>query len=1014
MPVQWQNIDVPFTQGLQGRFDERALEPPGLLRADDVQANEIGGLQMRPQFQPVTGSVGSSVRRLYQAGDELLAFTADKLYSRDSGGTWRERADHLAVDVQEYPRFVRTGEQFDCDRAEHSGVVMCVWAETTPSGTSHYVSAIDKETGTVLLEPEVIRASINHAKVIATTNSFMVIYTSSLVVYYRQYSPTSLGSFSENNSGTAGAATDLDVCLDTDTPTQVWAVVKHGGTAYRVLAIPEGLTVATSTVRSVTVSGPVAIAYNPDSNEVGIAFNTTTSVLADFYDTSLSAINTSIGVGTSASATVSQIGLVYESSDVFRCFWSDNETVGASSNNFAVEHNTVESDTTTGTSDVLLEQVGIAARPFRYDDETYIWVAFASTSQGDITAQLQNGYFLVRVSDGLICAKAAPFQAGGFHSQGFLPNVANTSGNVFAWAGEFRRIVPLNESESEKGYAAKSVHDIVFEFDSNKARRVAVLGETVYVSGSLVQQYDGRGLYEVGFHYFPWDIGVVAGGGGSNLNGTYSWKNTFAWENARGEIEESTTTTTFAAAIASNSAQLQGVNLTLTAKQQDGNQVELRWYRQEDSAAEGAPYFQVSSRDPAATGSNDYLENDPSVILAASVLVDDYGDDTLLTQRPNYENGGNILPNLPPPSASIVVATQDRLLLAGIPGNPHRVVYSKLRGQGEVAAFSDGLFVDLPPSGGPITALAFLNETLIAFKERAIYALTGDGFDNAGGGTNYGPGRLLASDVGAESQEAVELTPRGLIFKSQKGWHLLNQGWQAQYIGGAVSDYDSDTVRRIHIIDDKQQVRCLTDSRMLVWDYLIDQWFVWGVSSTDSVIIDGTHNVLRSTNTTLLAEATTHDGTISGSRDAPAPDIETAWIRMGHIAGFQRIRRFQIVGEIIDSCSLRIRVAYDYSDSYSEEQYWHVDPDEAGPLCAEVRLARQKCKAIKIRIGIVNEDGDGDTPDPGENQPITLACKLTGLTLQVGVKPGLNKGLPLAQRGLSATAVINGGGGGGG
>ena len=55
-------------------------------------------------------------------------------------------------------------------------------------------------------------------------------------------------------------------------------------------------------------------------------------------------------------------------------------------------------------------------------------------------------------------------------------------------------------------------------------------------------------------------------------------------------------------------------------------------------------------------------------------------------------------------------------------------VRSRNRKSHEVASFHGALRVDIPHMGGSITALAFLNETLVVFRERAIYMLPGDGF----------------------------------------------------------------------------------------------------------------------------------------------------------------------------------------------------------------------------------------------------------------------------------------------
>src|SRR5690606_37524840 len=105
----------------------KALDAPGLAVARDIQFDDLGWIQTRDQYQEILSAAGntiSDIRKIAAYGDELVAFSKDKLWSYASGdGLWTERAEHLAVNVEETPRFVTTGEQYDCDRAELNGVI---------------------------------------------------------------------------------------------------------------------------------------------------------------------------------------------------------------------------------------------------------------------------------------------------------------------------------------------------------------------------------------------------------------------------------------------------------------------------------------------------------------------------------------------------------------------------------------------------------------------------------------------------------------------------------------------------------------------------------------------------------------------------------------------------------------------------------------------------------------------------------------------------------------------------
>jgi hypothetical protein len=301
-----------------------------------------------------------------------------------------------------------------------------------------------------------------------------------------------------------------------------------------------------------------------------------------------------------------------------------------------------------------------------------------------------------------------------------------------------------------------------------------------------------------------------------------------------------------------------------------------------------------------------------------------------------------------------------------------------------------------------MTGIAFLNDTLVVFREHSIYVLSGDGFDNTGGGSNYGPARMVSADVGAVNQESIALTDSGLLFKSAKGWYLLNKGFQVQYVGAAVADYDSETVVACHSLPSEHQIRICTSSRMLtvsspsagplIGNVVLDsnsaQWAEWTPPGTLSPISACIWNgdYLVATSGGAFTQAGTYTGTDYGL------DIETAWIKLGGLQDFGRVRRIMLLGEYRSAHHLRIRIAYNYDETVVDDTYWTTTPAVVGsPLQVKIGPSRQQCQAIKVRLTAVSSSDHADPPS-GE------ALKLTGLALEVGLKPGLYRRLPAAQK----------------
>jgi hypothetical protein len=118
-------------------------------------------------------------------------------------------------------------------------------------------------------------------------------------------------------------------------------------------------------------------------------------------------------------------------------------------------------------------------------------------------------------------------------------------------------------------------------------------------------------------------------------------------------------------------------------------------------------------------------------------------------------------------------------------------------------------------------------------------------------------------------------------------------------------------------------------------------------------------------------------------------DVQTAWIKLTGLQGYQSVRRLQVLGEYRSAHDLRIRVARDYRTDYTDDKSWTATPTEVGgPEQVRHGPSFRKCQAIKVRITATAVGSD--SPPTGE------AVKLTGLGLEVGARKGLRR-LPAAQ-----------------
>lgn len=1002
---EWVKLEIPLAAGLSSKGDARASQPPEFDLLRDVEFEEVGGLQTRKPFTALGanifgGGTLSDVRRLYQNGPELLCFTKTGLYSWNATLlAWVLKGTHLAVKTAEETKFATTDDQVDCDRAELNGTVFYCWSGGVPG--FGFVAAQDKVTGSVIMAPTALAGGGQRMRLTAlTTKVLLTFYDGVAGTYVYALDPASpasgIAGASTTASPTGGGQYDIVKIPGADTAAFVNRLAPT--TSYRVGTITAGL-VVTSSTKARTCTAGIALSVNPAGTHVQVARVNGLNVVGDYIALAgLADVYTAQVVGVSAT-TPDHVTCAHRSiadGAQFRCyvFWSDGELMSS---------NWADTGGVLGTAVAFVTYLNLASRAFDHEGRVYLWTSFTLESTffgaGSVggygprfSYALQNTYFLYR-DDAFLVAKAAGAEAGDVASS-VLPGVQSLGSGVFAWCGVERGIIDIGGAgERRTKYAARSPLEISFTFDSNEARRTARLGQTLYITGGEILQYDGTQITEVGFHIYPHFLGFGTAVG-AMIDGTYAYKQTWRWDNARGEVDRSTTATT---GVVATTAGPKGVTIAwtpLSTTHKTNRPIAVETWRTAINPPPEAPFYLVTSKDPAIiVAPNQYLPND-SIAAAGALFTDALVDTSITNNETSAENGGYLEPLAPPP-ATIIAATADRIFLAGVAGDPHRVWYSRQRQDGEVASFHDVLTINIPPEGGDITAIAFLNETLVVFRESAVYILPGTGFDNLSSGQNYGPATKVSTDVGAVSMESVALTDGGLIFKSSKGFYMLSARFACEYIGYPVADFDGDTIIAAHTLESQHQVRFVTNARIIVFDYRVSQWVEWTVAgAVHAALWDGRYLYLAAA---PMVQSTTYTGVAYGM------DVETAWIKLNELQGAGSVRWLSILGEYRGAHHLRVRIARDYLQDGSGAWNWYQDEIWApsptvigGPEQVRIGPSVPRCQAIKIRITAIRRVLEG--AEYITYAPITEALKLTGLALEVGIDKGINRRLPVAQK----------------
>lgn len=1032
MPVNHRDIQIPFTGGIDTKTDRKQVAPTKLLTLENGVFTKRGSIKKRNGYDLLKNIVDNPTftgvnlqdgRALLIRNSELVAFDRQEVYSRaDLQDSWINKGSMYSVSVTRPVLAKNTNEQTAADCCTLNGVTACAW-EDSRGGVR--LSVCDADTGTVFIDDFELEATGIRPRVVPI-NGFIIV----LVVV--PGTPSILRGFRLDNADSTTTPIPATIASDLRNTTPVYDV-RPAGTA-AILAYSDDT--ATLTVAFLTsapaLGGPasgfpaaitiaedpefaVAVAAGEGLAELGVAWaNSVAGVRVQVFNPDLSSIAAIDTADSDVTDDTKNLTMQWANggtilASVAYIYSEREETTPTDLPNRKIRRSSVTALGSASAPNVMMRHAGLASHAWSIGTEGFVNLVHDSN--------LQSTYFGVSFR-GLPITKVLPGIAGGVTASEHLPsvNVDPSDSNIVRWTGIFKKRLDVEVTDdagatgnvSGSAFAEKGIRHITYDFDDAQSHRSVQVGETAYIAGGFLWQYDGQPPVEAGFHLFPeMDDADLAEsvGGALTLTSTYSYRVYYEWTNAAGERERSSTarSISFLLTGVNNRFTLTIPTLAMTSKRDEPGvvvfprrtDVSIAVYRTEADPATGAPFHRVSSLDPTATGSNGYITNDPTVDTIS--FVDDLADTAIVDNELDYLNTGE-LDNIAPQAGKLITQGKDRIFLAGL-DNPNEIAVSKLRFRGDVVAFNDTISTPVDRDGGPITALAMLNDVLVVFKEQRIYAMAGDGPNNFGFGF-FNQAQLITTDVGCDNQRSVVTVPAGIMFQSSKGIYLLTQQFQVVYIGADVESFTvgsgAQTVTAATLIEDTNQVRFLVGSgSTLLYDYLFNQWSTFtNHEGTDAVNWRGVYTYIQ-------ADADTFTENPAKFLDNSTPyrlTMVTAWIKVaGGLQEFQRIRRAHVLGEFVSDHQLRMKVGFDYEDAFVETHLF--DPSlalstttygDSSPYGNETPyggssvtvyqlrafMNRQKCQSIRFQF----EDVFGNSPG--------ASFEITELTLEAARKKG--------------------------
>jgi hypothetical protein len=959
MALRKQPLPLTFAGGVETQQDAKGVPPARLLDLQNATFVRKTSLAKRNGYRALstlldtssasyTSPAGTSTPAVGLAArdtGELLVLTGDKAYSyRESSGRWSTTGDIASVLASDRP-LARTGTvQAMPDTATANGIRVTAWEDNRGGVWSQ---VIEEATGRVLQGQAQLSATGFCPRVVVLDRTIQVLWLtgtgavqmfSTIYTTAAPYAAPTVQMVTDDVYPTnpvfdattctlyLGGVYASGVVLAWATPAgyRVGYLSSYGTLGSSVTGLP-GPVAMTSAVDLVT--GPIAVANDTSSGtEVIVGWRDPSGYLRiRTHGIDLTSVTYSGAMYATPGITPYRLALSTTNNGTGYVWWAFEAAGATADQNYIVAGYLKSNGSSFATLAGTLRGHGLVARAFADQGSVYLAVAhgvkyYPYVAVVKLSGQTFGGAPGVTGGGTPTVARLLPGLSTGLPTRAHLASVQVSSRVATLPLGVRLQLSSANGDQfGEAGIRLQSL-----DFGHAGAYQSAQLGKGLYLAGAVPLRYDGDSWTEAGFHAAPdtasGTMTLTASSSGSmTSSATYLYRIAYEEIDANGELHPGpvSVSQTVTLTAGQTSVTLSIPTCRLTGKRR----VRIGVFRTTANAT-GAPesiaFYRVTSTLPTDAGltANGYLANNPTVDVVT--FVDYLSDAQLITKEPLYTNGGIISNDPAPMAGGSLVSGKSRLFWTD-PSDPHMVRYSQTLRDDTAMEESASLYLRCDPYGGPIVALAVMDDAVLVFKQTAIYVFVGPGPDADGGLSSnnaFTAPQLLTSDVGCKASGSVCQSPVGVVFQSSKGIMLVGRDRQVASIGDPVYAYNSQTVTRATLLPDRHQVLFLVSSgRTLLWDYQHGQWSTYtNHEGLDAAVVGGTYNYLR-------ADGRVFCETVGSYADDNAHipmRIDTAWIKAaGYLQGFQRIFHAEFLGTYKSAHQLSVSWRTDYQEAWT-------------------------------------------------------------------------------------------------
>jgi len=539
MPIQKQNLNISFQQGLDTKTDPWQVETGKFLSLQNQVFTKGGRLTKRNGYQQLTALPNTSSVYLTTLNDNLTAIGTSIYAYNDRSGSWVSKGTIQPLTVDTLPLIKNNINQTQCDAAvAANGLVCTVYSEINNGVTDYRYAIADSVTGQNIVAPSAIPVGsgtvTGSPRVFILANYFVIVFTNVVsATSHLQYisistaTPTNVTANQDIAAAYVSSTTlswdgyvvgqNLYIAYNTTSGTQSVKVAYLTASQASVGAGPSAAKTysgKTATLMSVTadVSVPsqpiIWVNFYDSGSSTGFALAVDQNLNAILAPTATIASGTVVNI-----ATAVQNGVCSLLAEVSNFYGYDSSTPS----NYINAYSITTAGVVSGPA-VVIRSVGLASKAFVVNGTVYCLVEYLS--------QYQPTYFLINAASGTQAihpivgklaygngnAVAISSSTLGYLPLG-LPAVTVQNGNVCYVPYLFKDLIAAvnkgtalaSGTQTAGIYSQTGINLGTFTIGT-KNLDTAEIGNDLLISGGYLGMYDGYLPVEQNFFVWPDNI----------------------------------------------------------------------------------------------------------------------------------------------------------------------------------------------------------------------------------------------------------------------------------------------------------------------------------------------------------------------------------------------------------------------------------------------------------------------------------------------------------------------------